>query len=185
MTRPPTPAQAPAAGARRPPAPQTGADTARTRRRHPAGGPARDERGDYAVFIAVIAVSLLLLGGIAYDGPRLIAARQDAAHAAGEAARVAAVTIASGGTLHDAEEAAERRVAQTPLIYGERVDVARIECVGARVQVTVITGYRYRSALSVARFRQPIAATGAAEALLVLPGNQLSALHHLGECPLS
>ena len=143
------------------------------------------ERGDYAVFIAVIAVALLTLGGLAYDGPRLIAARQDAAHAANEAARVAAVTVVSGGTLHQARAAAQNRVDQTPLIYGEDIDVALIECVGTRVQVTVLTGYRYRSAMGVARARQPIAAVGAAEAHLVLPDGRPSPLHHLGECPLT
>ena len=42
--------------------------------------------------------------------PRLTAARQDALHAANEAARVAAATIASGGTVDDARTAAEERV---------------------------------------------------------------------------
>ena len=50
--------------------------------RYRANERGRGQRGDYVVFIAVIATSLLLLGGLAYDGPRPIAARQDAAHAA-------------------------------------------------------------------------------------------------------
>ena len=70
----------------------------------------RDDRGVYAPFIAIIAVALILLSSIAYDAPRIIAARQDVAHAASEAARVAAVTIASGGSLADARRAAEERV---------------------------------------------------------------------------
>lgn len=164
--------------------PRAGAAAARIRRRRLRGGRGRGERGDYAVFIAVIAAALLLLGGLAYDGPRLIAARQHAAHAANEAARVAAATVASGGTLHQARAAAEHRVDQTALIYGEDIDVAFIDCVGARVQVTVLTGYRYRSAIGAARARQPITATGAAQAVLVLPHGDPSPLHHLGECPL-
>lgn len=143
------------------------------------------ERGDYAVFIAVIVSALLLFGGIAYDGPRLLTARQDALHLANEAARVAAATIASGGTRQDAQAAAQNRVDTTGLVYGQAVQVAPIACVGSRVQVTVTSGYAYRSALGLARSVQPITAVGAAEARLVLPGNQPSTLHHLGECPLT
>ena len=143
-----------------------------------------DQRGAYASFIAIIATAMLFLGGIAYDAPRLTAARQDALHAANEAARVAAATIASGGTLDDAQTAAENRVAQSLLIYGQPVTVAALDCVGSRVQVTVITGYVFRSTLRVVRNFQPITATGAAEAYLVLPDDSPSELKYLGECPL-
>lgn len=162
------------------------ADGARKRRRLPrAGKRCDDQRGDYAVFIAVIAASLLLLGGLAYDGPRLIAARQDAVHAANEAARVAAATIASGGTLEEAREAAQNRLDQTGLIYRQDVHVAFVDCVGSRVQVTVVTGYFYRSIMGLVRQRQPIEAVGAAEAHLVLPNDEPSTLLYLGECPLT
>ena len=146
---------------------------------------ADDQRGDYAIFIAVIASALLLFGGIAYDAPRLTAARQDALHAANEAARVAASTIASGGTLDQAHQAAEDRMSRTRLIYGQDIHVAFLDCVGSRVQVTVLTGYIFRSVLGIARPRQPIEAVGAAEARLVLPSDELSTLHYLGECPLT
>ena len=149
-----------------------------------AGGWVRDERGAYASFIAIIASAMLYLGGIAYDAPRLTAARQDALHAANEAARVAAVTIASGGTLTDARTAAEERIAKTLLIYGEPIEVGDLDCVGSRVQITVETGYLYRSTLRIIRDRQYIEATGAAEAYLVLPDNTSSELKYLGECPL-
>ena len=148
-------------------------------------GRADDQRGDYAIFIAVIASALLLFGGIAYDAPRLTAARQDALHAANEAARVAAATVASGGTLEQAREAAEERMSRTRLIYGQDIHVAFIDCVGSRVQVTVLSGYIFRSALGFARDRQPIEATRAAEAYLVLPSDEQSTLHYLGECPLT
>ncbi|MCY3663635.1 MAG: hypothetical protein OXH28_12555 [bacterium] len=146
--------------------------------------PVADERGAYATFIAVIASAMLFLGGIAYDAPRLIAARQDALHAANEAARVSAATIASGGTIDDARSAAENRVAAAPLIYGEEILVADIACVGSRVQVIITTGYLFRSVMGLARPRQPITAIGAAEAYLVLPGDTRSQLDYLGECPL-
>ena len=145
---------------------------------------AADERGAYAPFIAIIASAMLFLGGIAYDAPRLTAARQDALHIANETARVAAATIASGGTVGDARTAAEERADKSLLIYGQPVAVGEIHCAGSRVQVTVETGYEYRSTLRVFRNRQTIEATGAAEAYLVLPDGTPSQFKYLGECPL-
>ena len=136
------------------------------------------------MFIAIIVTALLFLAGLAYDGPRVIAARQDPAHAANEAARVAAATIAADGTLHQAQEAAQRRVGGTGLIYGQDVDVVDIECVASRVQADIASRYVYRSAMRLMRSRQTITAVGAAEAVLVLPGGQDSTRHYLGECPL-
>ncbi len=146
---------------------------------------ASDQRGDYAIFIAVIASALLLFGGIAYDAPRVMAARQDALHAANEAARVAAATVASGGTPTQARQAAEQRMSRTQLIYGEDIQVIDMDCVGSRVQVTVLSRYRYRSAIGAVRPHQPIAAIGAAEAYLVTPNDETATLHYLGECPLT
>ena len=151
------------------------------RRRRLAG----DQRGDYAVFVAVIASALLLFGGLAYDAPRLNAARQNALHTANEAARVAAATVASGGTINQAQGAAEDRMARSPLIYGQDIHLVAVACVGSRVQVTVATRYIFRSALAALRSWQTIEAVGAAEAQLVLPSDEASTLHYLGECPLS
>lgn len=145
---------------------------------------ADDERGAYASFTALIVAALVFLGGIAYDAPRLTTARQDALHVANDAARVSAATIASGGTIQDARIAADNRVATSPLIYGQEILVSEIDCVGNRVQVTIITGYLYRSVMGLIRDRQPIEAVGAAEAYLVLPDGSPSKLKYLGECPL-
>lgn len=145
-----------------------------------------DERGDYAIFIAVIAAALLFFGSIAYDAPRLIAARQNALHEANEAARVAAATIASGGTVQQARGAAEDRLSRGLAIHGQPVALAVLDCVGTLVQVTVVTNYVFRGAVLGAGIgRQTIEARGAARAELVLPGNQRSELSHLGECPLT
>ncbi len=147
--------------------------------------PALDDRGVFAPFVALIAVALMLLGSIAYDAPRIIAARQDAHHAASEAARVAAITIASGGSLVDATSAAENRMEQTPLVYGEKILVASVECVGSLVEVTVVSGYIMRSILAAAVPRRPIIARGSAEAVLIRPdGEQEQNIKHLGECPI-
>lgn len=146
---------------------------------------AGDQQGDYAIFIAVIATALLVFGAIAYEAPRLNAARQDALHKAGEAARVAAGTVASGGTVQQARQAAGEHARATPLIYGEDVNIVDVDCVGSRVQVTLVTGYAFRSPLAAVRPRQTIVASAAAEATLVLPGGTPSTLHYLGECPLA
>ena len=144
-----------------------------------------DQRGDYAAFVAVIVVALLFLGGLAYDGPRIIAARQDAVHAANEAARVATATLASGGTIEQAHDAAQFRVDRTGLIYNQDIHVIHLDCVGTRVEATIVSRYVYRSAVRVLRSRQTIAAVGAAEARLVLPSDEQSTLHYLGVCPLT
>ena len=147
---------------------------------------AGDERGDYAIFIAVIAAALLLFGSIAYDAPRLIAARQNALHEANEAARVAAATIAAGGTVEQARDAAQDRLDKSLAVHGQPVALADLDCVGSLVQVSVVTNYVFRGAVLAAGIgRQTIEARGAAEAFLVLPGNQRSELTHLGECPLN
>lgn len=152
----------------------------RVRREERGGG----ERGDFAIFIAVIMVALLLLGGIAYDGPRLIATRQHAAHTAAEAARVAAATIAAGGTPAQARTASETRLSKEPLRYGEPIGLVSFGCAANRVEVVVGTAYRARSALAVLRDSHPVTARGAAETVLVGPDGAPALDAHLPECPL-
>ena len=157
--------------------------------RHRLGGRAGDgERGDYAIFIAVIASALLVFGGIAYDAPRLITARQHAAHNAAEAARVAAAVIAAGGSQERALEVARLRVEAAPRLYGAAtriLDIPRgFRCVGQFVEVTVQTTYQNRSALAVFRNVQQIEATGAAQAQVVAPSGDVVRFANLPECPL-
>ncbi|WP_419910565.1 hypothetical protein [Candidatus Poriferisodalis sp.] len=146
---------------------------------------AADERGDYAIFIAVIAVALLLLGGIAYDAPRLITARQHAAHTASQAAFVAAATVAAGGTIEQVRDAVQDHVASTPTPYRERLIVGPMACVGTQVEVTVLTTYQNRSVLGIFRGAQPIAATARAEAELIGPSGQAVSTAAVFECPLA
>lgn len=165
-----------------------------------------DERGDFAIFIAVIATALLLFGSIAYDAPRLITARQHASHTATEAAKVAAATVAAGGTTCLAESDADLTAKINPPLgdpddcqadvaakdsivgklpkYGAGSEFGGLRCSGTWVEVTVETYYQNRSALAVFRDRQPIVAVGAAEAVLVGPDGQPEPLGYLPECPL-
>lgn len=147
-------------------------------------GRAADERGDFAIFIAVITVALLLLGGIAYDGPRLVATRQHAAHLANEAASVAAATIAAGGTLDQGREAAQLRLANEPPRDGQPIDLLSLSCTANRVEVSILTAYRSRTALAVFRDRHPVVARGAAETVLVGPDGTPAEFAYLPECPL-
>lgn len=144
------------------------------------------ERGDFAIFIAVMMTAVLLLGGIAYDGPRLIAARQHAAHLAAETANVAAATIAAGGTLAQAREAARLRLAKELPRDGQSVDLVDLACVANRVEVAVLTIYESRSALAVFRDRHTVFARGAAETVLVGPDGVPAPIGYgyLPECPL-
>ncbi len=144
----------------------------------------QSERGSFAIFIAVIVVAMLLFGGLAFDAPRLISARQHAAHTAGEAARIASSTVAAGGTLTQAREVASKFVADTPPLYGAQTVAGGIVCVGTRVEVTVYSSYVNRSALAVFRRRMPVSATASAEAVLKGPDGSDSPLSLLPECPL-
>ena len=156
----------------------------RAREGSPGGAPRpRDERGAFAIFIAVIAVTLLLFGGIAYDAPRLINARQQAQHLAEEAARVGAATVAAGGIRDEAREAAEDRIARTPALYGATPELVGFACDANRVQVTVRSSYRSRSALAVFRSEHTILATGTAEALLLGPDGKPVMFAYLPDCP--
>lgn len=157
-----------------------------------------DERGDFAVFIAVIAAALLLFGSIAYDAPRLISARQHAVHVANEAAGIAAATVAAGGLVglecksdprtqspSDVCKAALSVVDGTLPPYGANFEVVSLRCTGNRVEVTIETWYSNRSPLGVFRDRVPIAATGAAQAVMTGPDGKPATLKNLlPECLL-
>lgn len=149
-----------------------------------------EERGTYAVFVAVIAVGIVFFSAVAYELPRLVAARQQVAHVANEAARVSAATIAAGGSAEDARGVANETAARALRAAGfgdsltATIDDDGFECVGSRVQVTVRATYVYRSMLRVARPHQRMAAKGAAQSLLLSPSGEALTTHFVGECPL-
>ena len=147
-----------------------------------------DQRGLYAPFIAVVAVGILMLSSVAYDGTRLIAARQHTLHAAQEAARVAASVVASGGTLADAEDAAKERlerIDQARPTYSTEVYLGFVRCIGTQVEVNVVSEYFPATALSLLKRVHPIGAAASAEAYLLPPSKQPSELIYLSECSIS
>ena len=147
-----------------------------------------NERGVYAPFIAVITAALLLFGSIAYDGPRLNTVRQHAARQASEAARVAAATIAGGGTADEAEQAAVDRLAQSGHIYGQPTVLVNFDCVGTTVEVLVYIDFYFRSVIGAAANPHRTSAEAAAEAYILLPSQVFDptagegGLKYLTEC---
>lgn len=148
-----------------------------------------DQRGVYAPFIAVVAIGILVLSSAAYDGTRLIAARQHTLHAAQEAARVAASVVASGGTLSEAHVAAKKRldrINETRPSYSETVELGfDIECIGTQVEVNVVSDYLSATALGLIKLVHPIEAAASAEAYLLPPSKQPGDLLYLSECSIS
>ena len=147
-------------------------------------GRRQDERGTYAIFFAVVATALLIFSNVAIEAPRLITSRQHAVFTANEAARVAAATVAAGGTMKDAEDAATRRVEAFPQPYGVEIDFNSMRCTGNHVEVTLLAWYRARTVIAVYRSLWQIVAIGAAEAVLVGPDGKAAELAYLPECPL-
>jgi Flp pilus assembly protein TadG len=103
---------------------------------HPPG-----ERGSVTAFVAVTAVALLLVAGMAYDGGEVIAAHARARSNARKAARAAAQQIdldelRTSGVVTIDPEAGQRAALEFLQLVGE-TGVARI--VGATAMVTVET----------------------------------------------
>ena len=156
----------------------------RHRRRRLRSALLRDQRGDYAIFFAVIATALLIFSGVAIEAPRLIAARQHAVFVANDAARMAAATVAAGGTLAQAEDAATDRIEKFPQPYGGWAEFNSMRCTGNHVEVTMLVWHRARTLIGVYRSLWQIVAVGAAEAVLVGPDGDAVELAYLPECPL-
>ena len=143
----------------------------------------RDDRGAYTMFIAIVVGALAMLASVAYDVPRLITARQHAAQTASETARVAAATIAAGGTLEEARAAATERAGAFPQPFGAQAHLGEMRCVGGQVETTLLTSYDNKSALGIFRDTQIIQASGAAKATIVGPDGEELALGTLPQCP--
>lgn len=99
----------------------------------------RDERGQVTAMWAILALALLVLGGLVYDGGQILTARRDANNLARQAARAGAQqldenSVRAGDPMLDpaAAEAAARD-------YLSRRDVTptAVTVVGSTVTVTV------------------------------------------------
>lgn len=143
----------------------------------------RDERGDYSIFVAVVVIGLLVLGGVAYEAPRIMTVRQHALHTAQQASHLAAGMIAGGAEFGDMEAKVRELVEETTPLYGQRLYLIRLDCSGRRIQLTVATAYSNVTVLSLFGHAQRITASAAAEVVLIGPAGQPVPLQYLPTCP--
>jgi Flp pilus assembly protein TadG len=95
------------------------------------------ERGSVTLFVAVIAVALLIAIGLVVDGGQHISASQLADNAAGEAARAAGQHITGAAVLGSPPEADTARAVQAARDYLDAADVAgRVTVSGSEITVT-------------------------------------------------
>lgn len=100
---------------------------------------ARDERGQATAMVAVLAVALLALGALVFDGGQIFTARREANNLARQAARAGAqqldVAQARVGTFTLDPVAAD--VAARAYLEGVGVSPVSVRVSGDRVEVTV------------------------------------------------
>lgn len=74
--------------------------------------PVHDERGSVTAFVAVVAIALVLVAGMAYDGGQIIATHAQARSDAAKAARAGAQQIDTGRLRADHETVLAPRAAE-------------------------------------------------------------------------
>jgi len=132
----------------------------------------RDERGQVTAMVAVLAVALLALGALVYDGGQILTARREANNLARQAARAGAQQLDVGqartGTFvldaPAAEAAARAYLAdQTVIPTAVRVDGDRVEVTVSLIQPTPllsILGIDERTVTATASARAARGVTG-------------------------
>lgn len=100
---------------------------------------ARDERGQVTPMVAILAVALLALGALVFDGGQILTARREANNLARQAARAGAqqldVSQARTGTFTLDPAAAD--TAARAYLSDEGITPTSVRVVGDRVEVTV------------------------------------------------
>ena len=142
----------------------------------------RDERGDYSIFVAVMVIGLLVLGGVAYEAPRIMAVRQQALHTAQQASQLAASMVAAGEPYSGIKKEVSKRVEETAPPYGQRMYLIRLQCTGNLVRAVVAASYSNVTVLSLFGSAQRMEATAAAEVVLYGPRGERVHQPYLPEC---
>jgi Flp pilus assembly protein TadG len=133
---------------------------------------ARDERGQVTAMVAVLAVALLALGALIYDGGQILTARREANNVARQAARAGAqqldIAQARIGTFTLDPAAAEG--AARAYLADQGVTPSSLRVTGDRVEVTVtlmqatpllaLLGIRHRAVTATASARAARGVTG-------------------------
>jgi Flp pilus assembly protein TadG len=123
------------------------------------------DRGSVTLFVAVVAVALLIAIGLVIDGGQHISASQLADNAAGEAARAAGQHITGAAVLGSPPEADTARAVQAARNYLDAADVAGTVTVsGSEITITT-TVDRQPILLSIAGVTK-ITGTGSASVRL-------------------
>lgn len=100
---------------------------------------ARDERGQVTAMVAVLAVALLALGALVFDGGQILTARREANNLARQAARAGAqqLDVAQARTGTFTLDAAAAETAARDYLAGEGLTPSSVRVTGDRVEVTV------------------------------------------------
>lgn len=132
----------------------------------------KDERGSVSPFLAVIAVALVMVAGLVYDGGEVLAAQARARDLAGNAARAGAQEIdldALRLTGRPRLEPVRAAAAANAFLVDEGV-AGDVLVVGERITVTVRLSYDMRILPGPGR---SIAATASVLAVAALDGSEV------------
>lgn len=100
---------------------------------------ARDERGQVTAMVAVLAVALLALGALVFDGGQILTARREANNLARQAARAGAqqLDVAQARTGTFTLDAAAAETAARQYLADEGITPTSVRVTGDRVEVTI------------------------------------------------
>lgn len=106
----------------------------------------RDERGSVSAFVAVIAMALVMVAGLVYDGGEVLAAQARARDLAGNAARAGAQQLDLDALRLTGQPVLEprRAVAAAEAFLADEGVAGDVVVTGARIRVTVRLIYDMR-----------------------------------------
>jgi len=134
---------------------------------------ARDERGQATAMVAILAVALLALGGLIFDGGQILTARREANNLARQAARAGAqqLDIAQARTGTFTLDAAAADTAAREYLGGEGITPTAVRVTGDRVEVTITLTQPTRLLSILGISEREVTATGSARAARGVTGD--------------
>jgi Flp pilus assembly protein TadG len=134
---------------------------------------ARDERGQATAMVAILAVALLALGALIFDGGQILTARRQANNLARQAARAGAqqLDIAQARTGTFTLDAAAADTAAREYLAGEGVTPIAVRVAGDRVEVTITLTQPTRLLSILGISEREVSATASARAARGVTGD--------------
>jgi len=134
---------------------------------------ARDERGQATAMVAILAVALLGLGALIFDGGQILTARREANNLARQAARAGAqqLDIAQARTGTFTLDAAAADTAAREYLAGEGVTPTAVRVAGDRVEVTITLTQQTRLLSILGISKREVSATASARAARGVTGD--------------